>query len=198
MKKIMFSLAMVAACAWAQEASKKESDAAAATVAQQPAREVKAEKAPWPVCFAFNSTKNIDVIGLRFNCAYGACEGLTGFDLGLIGRCRYMEGFQLNLLRNEAEDVMTGFQIGFYNTAGRADLLGIQIGLWNEAQSIQGIQAGIINVANSVSGIQAGLINRSESLYGVQIGAVNVIRSAELSFLPFVNIGFEYFGTPAF
>ena len=198
MKKIMFSLAMVAACAWAQEAPKKESDAAAATVAQPPAREVKAEKAPWPVCFAFNSTKNIDVIGLRFNCAYGACEGLTGFDLGLIGRCRYMEGFQLNLLRNEAEDVMTGFQIGFYNTAGRADLLGIQIGLWNEAQSIQGIQAGIINVANSVSGIQAGLINRSESLYGVQIGAVNVIRSAELSFLPFVNIGFEYFGTPAF
>ena len=198
MKKIMFSLAMVAACAWAQEAPKKESDAAAATVAQQPAREVKAEKAPWPVCFAFNSTKNIDVIGLRFNCAYGACEGLTGFDLGLIGRCRYMEGFQLNLLRNEAEDTMTGFQIGFYNTAGRADLLGIQIGLWNEAQSIQGIQAGIINVANSVSGIQAGLINRSESLYGVQIGAVNVIRSAELSFLPFVNIGFEYFGTPAF
>ena len=198
MKKIMFSLAMVAACAWAQEAPKKESDAAAATVAQQPAREVKAEKAPWPVCFAFNSTKNIDVIGLRFNCAYGACEGLTGFDLGLIGRCRYMEGFQINLLRNEAEDVMTGFQIGFYNTAGRADLLGIQIGLWNEAQSIQGIQAGIINVANSVSGIQAGLINRSESLYGVQIGAVNVIRSAELSFLPFVNIGFEYFGTPAF
>ena len=198
MKKIMFSLAMVATCAWAQEAPKKESDAAAATVAQQPAREVKAEKAPWPVCFAFNSTKNIDVIGLRFNCAYGACEGLTGFDLGLIGRCRYMEGFQLNLLRNEAEDVMTGFQIGFYNTAGRADLLGIQIGLWNEAQSIQGIQAGIINVANSVSGIQAGLINRSESLYGVQIGAVNVIRSAELSFLPFVNIGFEYFGTPAF
>ena len=199
MKKIMFSLAMVAACAWAQEAPKKEADgAASAPAVQSPAREMKTEKAPWPVCFAFNSTKNIDVIGLRFNCAYGACEGLTGFDLGLIGRCRYMEGFQLNLLRNEAEDVMTGFQIGFYNTAGRSDLLGVQIGLWNEAQSIRGIQAGIINVANSVSGFQVGLINRSESLYGVQVGAVNVIRSAELSFLPLVNIGFEYFGTPAF
>ena len=199
MKKIMFSLAMVAACAWAQEAPKKEADgAASAPAVQSPAREMKAEKAPWPVCFAFNSTKNIDVIGLRFNCAYGACEGLTGFDLGLIGRCRYMEGFQLNLLRNEAKDVMTGFQIGFYNTAGRSDLLGVQIGLWNEAQSIRGIQAGIINVANSVSGFQVGLINRSESLYGVQVGAVNVIRSAELSFLPLVNIGFEYFGTPAF
>ena len=199
MKKIMFSLAMVAACAWAQEAPKKEADgAASAPAVQTPAREVKAEKAPWPVWFAFNSTKNIDVIGMRFNCAYGACEGLTGFDLGLIGRCRYMEGFQLNLLRNEAEDVMTGFQIGLYNTAGRSDLLGVQIGLWNEAQSIRGIQAGLINVANSVSGFQVGLINRSESLYGVQVGAVNVIRSAELSFLPLVNIGFEYFGTPAF
>lgn len=199
MKKMMFSLAMVAACAWAQEPAKKEADGAnAAPAVQQPVREVKAEKAPWPVWIAFNSTKNIDVIGLRFNCLYGACEGLTGFDLGLIGRCRYMEGFQLNLLRNEAEDTMTGFQIGFYNTAGRADLLGVQVGLWNEAQSIRGIQAGIVNVANSVSGIQAGLINRSESLYGVQIGAVNVIRSADPSFLPFVNVGFEYFGTPAF
>ena len=199
MKKMMFSLAMVAACAWAQEAPKAdaESDKAAPAV-QQPVREVKAEKAPWPVCIAFNSTKNIDVIGLRFNCLYGACEGLTGFDLGLIGRCRYMEGFQLNLLRNEAEDVMTGFQIGFYNTAGRADLVGIQIGLWNEAQSICGVQAGIINVANSVAGFQVGLINRSESLYGVQVGAVNVIRSSDLSFLPLVNIGFEYFGTSAF
>jgi hypothetical protein len=199
MKKVMFSLAMVAACAWAQEAPKKDSDGATpAAAAQQPSREVKAEKAPWPVWFAFNSTKNIDVIGLRFTVPYGACEGLTGFDIGLIGRCRYMEGFQINLLRNEAEDVMTGFQIGFYNTAGRSDLLGVQVGLWNEAQSIQGIQAGIINVANSVSGIQAGLINRCESLYGVQLGAVNVIRSAEPSFLPFVNIGFEYFGSPAF
>ena len=198
MKKIMFSLAMVAACAWAQEAPKKEADGAATAPVQASAREVKAEKAPWPVWLAFNSTKNIDVIGLRLNCAYGACEGLTGFDLGLIGRCRYMEGFQLNLLRNEAEDVMTGFQIGLYNTAGRSDLLGFQIGLWNEAQSIRGIQAGLVNVANTVSGFQVGIINRSESLYGVQVGAVNVIRSAEPSFLPLVNIGFEYFGTPAF
>jgi hypothetical protein len=199
MKKVMFSLAMVAACAWAQEAPKKDADnSASAPAVQQQAREVKTEKASWPVWVAFNSTKNIDVVGMRITLPYGACEGLTGFDLGLFGRCRYMEGFQLNLLRNEAEDVMTGFQIGFYNTAGRSDLLGVQIGLWNEAQSISGIQAGIINIANTVSGFQIGLINRSESLYGVQIGAVNVIRSAELSFLPLVNVGFESFGTPAF
>ena len=141
---------MVAACAWAQEAPKKDADgAASAPAVQAPAREVKAEKAPWPVWFAFNSTKNIDVIGLRFNCAYGACEGLTGFDLGLIGRCRYMEGFQLNLLRNEAEDTMTGFQIGFYNTAGRADLLGVQVGLWNEAQSIRDRKSTRLNSSHA-------------------------------------------------
>ncbi len=199
MKKIMFSFAMAAACAWAQEAPKSEADATkAAPASQQQVREVKAEKAPWPVWLAFNSTKNIDVIGMRFTLPYGACEGLTGFDLGLVGRCRYMEGFQLNLLRNEAQDMMTGFQIGLYNTAGRSDLLGVQVGLWNEAQSIVGIQAGIINVANAVSGFQVGLINRSESLYGVQVGAVNVIRSAEPSFLPLVNVGFESFGSPAF
>jgi hypothetical protein len=199
MKKAIFSLAMVAACAWAQEAPKADADGTSpAAAVQPPAREVKAEKAPWPVWFAFNTTKNIDVIGIRFTIPYGACEGLTGFDLGLFGRCRYMEGFQLNLLRNEAEDTMTGFQIGFYNTAGRSDLLGVQVGLWNEAQTIRGVQVGLINVANSVSGFQVGLINRSESLYGVQVGAVNVIRSAEPSFLPLVNVGFEYFGTPAF
>lgn len=199
MKKVMFSLAMIAACAWAQEAPK--GDAAvkdSPAVAQPPQREVKMEKASWPVWVAFNSTKNIDVIGMRLTLPYGGCEGLTGFDLGLFGRCRYMEGFQLNILRNEAEDIMTGFQIGLYNTAGRADLLGVQVGLWNEAQSICGVQAGLINVANSVSGFQVGIINRSESLYGVQVGAVNVIRSADLSFLPLVNVGFESFGTPAF
>ena len=199
MKKMMFSLAMVAACAWAQEPAQSNSDSAkVAPATQQQSREVQAEKASWPVWLAFNSTKNIDVIGMRINCAYGACEGLTGFDLGLVGRCRYMEGFQLNLLRNEAEDVLTGFQIGFYNTAGRADLFGLQVGLWNEAQTISGFQVGLVNVANSVSGFQVGVINRCESIYGVQVGAVNVIRSSELSFLPLVNVGFEYFGTPAF
>ena len=199
MKKMMFSLAMVAACAWAQEPAQKDAEPANTAPSAQPqVREVRVEKASWPVWIAFNSTKNIDVIGMRINCAYGACEGLTGFDLGLVGRCRYMEGFQLNILRNEAEDVLTGFQIGFYNTAGRADLFGAQIGLWNEAQSISGVQAGLVNIANSVSGFQVGIINRCESLYGVQVGAVNVIRSSELSFLPLVNVGFESFGTPAF
>ena len=205
MKKVIFALSMATACAWAQEpaaqgeSSEGQPEAAPAPVVQQQAtRETKAEKAAWPVWLAFNSTKNIDVIGFRFTIPYGACEGLTGFDLGIFGRCRYMEGFQLNVLRNEAEDVLSGCQVGVYNTAGRADVLGVQVGLWNEAQSIRGVQAGVINIANAVTGFQIGLINRSESLYGVQIGAVNVIREGEWPFLPVINIGFESFGSPAF
>lgn len=203
MKKVLFALTMSAACAWAQESTKAEAEntvaePSAPAVQQQTAREAKAEKAPWPVWLAFNSTKNIDLIGFRFTVPYGACEGVTGFDLGIFGRCRYMEGFQLNLLRNEAEDVLAGGQAGIYNTAGRADVLGVQLGLWNEALSIRGVQAGVINIANAVTGFQVGLINRSESLYGVQIGVVNVIREGEWPFLPIVNIGFESFGSPAF
>ena len=203
MKKVLLALTMSAACAWAQEPEKSEAENTAAEpsapVAQQPAaREAKAEKAAWPVWLAFNSTKNIDVVGFRFTIPYGACEGVTGFDLGIFGRCRYMEGFQLNILRNEAEDVLAGCQIGVYNTAGRADVLGVQAGLWNEAQSIRGAQLGVINIANAVTGFQIGLINRSESLYGVQLGVVNVIREGEWPFLPILNVGFESFGSPAF
>jgi len=199
MKKVMLSLTMVATCVLAQDAKKAEAEEQAdAQPVQQQVREAKAEKASWPVWIAFNSTKNIDVVGLRLTLPYGACEGITGFDLGLFGRCRYMEGFQLNLLRNEAEDVLAGFQCGIYNTAGRADMLGIQAGLWNEAHSIFGAQVGAINVANMVTGFQVGLINRCESLYGIQVGAVNVIRESNLSFLPIINVGLESFGSPAF
>ena len=198
MKKVLFTISMAATCAWAQETVKPEAETAPESQPAQQQAAPKAEKASWPVWIAFNSTKNIDVVGLRLTLPYGACEGLTGFDLGLFGRCRYMEGFQCNILRNEAEDVLAGFQGGIYNTAGRADVLGVQIGLWNEAQSIRGAQFGLINVANSVTGFQLGLINRSESLYGVQIGAVNVIREGECPFMPILNIGFESFGSPAF
>ena len=202
MKKIVFALSMVTVCAWAQEpaapaeAEKAPAEPAPAPVVQQQQqapRETKPEKASWPVWLAFNSTRNIDVVGFRFTLPYGSCEGLTGFDLGVFGRCRYMEGFQLNILRNEAEDVLSGCQAGIYNTAGRADVLGVQVGLWNETQSIRGLQAGVINIANAVTGFQVGLINRAETMYGFQIGLVNVIRESELAFCPIVNIGFDIF-----
>ena len=187
MKKTLMALCAVLACAvvFAQEAA----SAPASAAAQAP----EMRKAPWPVWLAFNSTKNIDVVGLRLTLPYGECEGVTGVDLGFYGRCRYFEGFQLNILRNEALDVMAGVQLGIYNSAGRADLSGVQVGFWNEARSMRGVQVGLINVADTVEGFQVGLINRAESMYGAQLGGVNVIRESDLTFFPIMNIGFDMF-----
>ena len=186
MKKTLMALCAVLACTvvFAQEAAPSSAPA----TAQSPDT-----KASWPVWLAFNSTKNIDVVGLRLTLPYGECEGVTGFDLGFYGRCRYFEGFQLNILRNEALDMMAGVQVGLYNSAGRADLTGLQVGLWNEARAMRGVQVGIINVADTVQGFQIGLINRAESMYGFQVGGINVIRESELAFFPVVNIGFDLF-----
>ena len=184
MKKILMAVCTVLACAVvsAQEAAPAPAPAAPSAPAKS---------APWPVWLSFNSTKNIDVIGLRLTLPYGECESVTGFDIGFYGRCRYFEGLQANILRNEALDIMAGIQVGIYNSAGRADLTGLQVGLWNEARSICGVQVGIINVADTVQGVQLGLINRTESMYGFQLGGVNVIRESELAFFPIVNVGFD-------
>ena len=186
MKKILMAVCTVLACAVvsAQEAA----PAPAPATPTAPAK-----SAPWPVWLAFNSTKNIDVAGVRFTLPYGECESVTGFDIGFYGRCRYFEGFQLNILRNEAEDVLSGVQIGCYNSSGRADLKGLQVGLFNEARSMRGVQVGIVNLADSICGLQLGLINRAETMYGFQVGAVNVIRESEMVFCPVLNIGFDIF-----
>ena len=189
MKKVLMGLCVVMACAAAnaQQAASTAPAPAASTA------KVQGDKAPWPVWLAFNSTKNIDVAGVRFTLPYGECESVTGFDIGFYGRCRYFEGFQLNILRNEAEDVLSGAQGGIYNSSGRADLKGLQLGLFNEARSMRGAQAGIVNLADSICGFQVGLINRAETMYGFQVGLVNVIRESEMAFCPIVNIGFDIF-----
>jgi len=184
MKKILTAVCFAFLCTVvaAQDAS---------PAAEAAPRKVAAEPASWPVWLAFNSTKHIDVAGLRINIPYGECESVTGFDLGFLGRCRYFEGFQLNLLHNDTRDVMSGFQVGIYNTAGRADVTGLQIGLWNEARTMRGIQVGLINVVDVAQGFQIGLVNRAESLYGFQAGGVNVIRESEIAFCPLLNVGFD-------
>ena len=184
MKKTLMALCAVLACAvvFAQEAA----PAPAPVVAKAPDT-----RAPWPVWLAFNSVEDIDVIGLRLTLPYGECESVTGFDLGIYGRCRYFEGLQVNILRNEALDVMAGIQVGIYNSIGHGDMLGVQVGLWNEALCLRGVQVGLVNIAgDDADGIQFGLVNRAESLHGYQIGLVNVIRSAEIQFFPIINIGF--------
>ena len=75
MKKTLIALCATLACAvvFAQDAA----PAPAPVVTKAPDT-----SAPWPVWLAFNSTKNIDVVGLRFTLPYGECESVTGFDLG--------------------------------------------------------------------------------------------------------------------
>lgn len=152
----------------------------------------KRQLAAWPAFFAVGEVRETpDLVGLRVTIPYSTKqESVTGFDLGVWGRSRYFEGFQLSLLRNDVKDALAGVQVGFYNSAAQADLFGVQIGAWNECGSMSGVQVGLINTVGIMNGVQVGLVNRAEGLYGFQVGLVNVIRDAELKFLPIVNIGF--------
>jgi len=150
---------------------------------------MRTEKASWPVWLAFNDSDDYDIIGLRLNLPAGDSEGLTGFDLGLVGRLRYLEGFQLNILRNDVADSAAGFQVGIYNSIGSGQLSGIQVGLWNEAHSFQGLQVGLINICESGAGFQVGIINRCSTIEGFQVGGINVIRESDLAFMPLLNVG---------
>ena len=148
--------------------------------------------APWPAYIAIGEIPETpDLIGLRVTIPYSTRqESVTGIDIGFWGRCLYFEGFQVNVLRNDAKNACGGLQCGIYNTVGCGDMLGVQFGLFNEAITFRGAQAGLINLAGSGQGVQIGIINRADELYGFQFGLINVIRNAELAVLPIVNIGF--------
>lgn len=150
------------------------------------------DSAVWPAFFALAELPETpDLVGLRLTIPFSTKqENVTGVDIGLWGRCRYFEGIQLNVLRNDVKDSFGGLQAGLYNSVGRGDLFGLQIGLWNEAASFRGVQLGLVNLSGDSQGFQIGLINRSESLYGFQFGLINVIRDAEVPVFPVFNIGF--------
>lgn len=191
MKKL-FPLALVASLmipAFAQDEDrtmdeKSDSEAVVRTERQR-------ESAVWPAFFAVcEFPASPDVLGLRLTFPFSTKqESITGFDLGLWGRSLYFEGLQMSILRNDVKDDMSGFQFGLYNSVGGGQLLGLQIGLFNEANSFRGLQAGLVNIAGESEGFQIGLINRCETMSGYQIGLINVIRDAELSFFPIINIG---------
>ena len=191
MKKLL-CLAAVAAMSLSAIAQEEEFadpyEEEVSTVELAPARRL----AAWPAFIAIADVPETpDLIGLRLTIPFSTKqENVTGLDLGLIGRSKYYEGIQLNILRNDVKDTLSGIQVGLYNSAAQADLFGVQLGLWNEVGTICGVQGGIVNTAGQMDGLQVGLINRAETLYGFQIGLVNVIRGAELKFLPILNIGF--------
>jgi hypothetical protein len=149
-----------------------------------------ADKVRWPVWFTFSGSEDVDVIGLRIPVG-GYCDQVTGFEMGLVGRCRYFNGFQMNVFRSAVEDEMAGWQFSFlYNSIGHGNGLGIQSALWNESQIFSGLQFGLVNLADYCNGFQIGIINRAEDLYGFQFGLVNVIRNSTMPFCPIMNVGF--------
>ena len=150
-----------------------------------------AEDVRWPVWFAWGGEDDVDIVGLRMSVG-GRCEQVTGLDLGLIGRSRYFNGVQINLLRCDVEDALAGWQISLgYNSVGMGKCLGLQTGLWNESwATFHGLQVGLVNLTSYASGVQVGLINRADDLHGYQIGLINVIRNSTVPFFPIINIGF--------
>jgi len=150
-----------------------------------------AEEVRWPVWFSWGADEDVDIIGLRMS-AGGRCEQVTGLDLGFIGRSRYFNGIQLNLLRCEVEDALAGWQISLgWNSVGMGHSMGLQTGLWNEAETtFHGFQVGLVNLTSYAAGFQVGLINRADDLHGFQVGLINVIRNSTVKFFPGINIGF--------
>jgi len=146
----------------------------------------------WPSVFAVSEwPTSPEVIGLRLTIPFSTKqETVTGFDLGLWGRCRDAEGLQVSIIRNDVKDTLAGIQVGLYNSANRADLFCVQAGLFNETQSFRGLQIGLVNKSGDGQGFQAGIINCTETLHGYQVGIINIIRDAEVPFFPIVNIGF--------
>lgn len=146
----------------------------------------------WPCVVAVSEWPAApEVTGLRLTIPFSTKqETVTGFDLGLWGRCRDFEGLAVSVLRNDVKDTLAGVQLGLYNSANRADLFCAQVGLFNETQSFRGFQCGLVNKSGDGSGFQLGIINVTESFYGYQLGIINVIRDSEVPFLPIANIGF--------
>lgn len=195
MKKILFAVAVAVACVGAIRAAETEETDETAVDTQEVAEAPQKQVGVWPAFFVIGEipSTNVapDVIGLRLTIPYSTKqENVTGFDIGLWGRAQYFEGFMLNIFRNDVHDELSGVQVGLYNTANQADFLGVQAGLWNEAGAIRGCQVGLVNTAGVAQGFQVGVINRAEEMYGFQVGVINVIRDAELTFCPLVNVGF--------
>ena len=171
MKKLL-ALAVVATAVATSIAAEQEA-------AEQPAAKPEIQQSTiWPSVIAICEwPASPDVVGLRLTIPFSTRqETVTGFDLGLWGRCKDFEGLQASILRNDVKDTLGGVQVGLYNTANRA--------------GFRGVQTGLINITGDGEGLQVGVINRAETFHGFQIGIINVIRDAEVPVLPLVNIGF--------
>ena len=130
------------------------------------------------------------IYGGRLSLIYGECHELYGLDLSLTGYVRErMCGAQLNGFWSGVGTDMAGLQCGVVNTVD-GYIAGLQLGVMNFTRDLYGCQISLSNVAfEDVYGCQIGLVNVADSLYGCQLGLLNFSTARDLSFLPFINIG---------
>jgi len=99
------------------------------------------------------------------------------FVLGLLGHSDYVQGVQLSLAGNIAQDGVTGAQVGGAVALSYGPVLGAQIAGYDLAMGgLRGAQLGWIAVAKGpVEGAQISMVNFSKGqMKGAQIGLANV------------------------
>ena len=135
-----------------------------------------------------------DVVLLRLNILVGSHRAVYALDIGGLGNFAdyKMDGIGVAGLFNSVGESDGAFLVaGLFNFAA-FDFSGCQIsGLYSATEGTHfGLQAGVVNYAGKLVGVQIGVVNYTERLMGVQIGLVNGSKTAPISFMPVMNIGF--------
>ena len=135
-----------------------------------------------------------DVVLLRLNVLVGSHRAVYALDIGGLGNFAdyKMDGIGVAGLFNSVGESDGAFLVaGLFNFTA-FDFSGCQIsGFYSATEGTHcGLQVGAANYSGKLVGVQVGVVNYAERLEGVQIGLVNGSKTAPLSFMPVMNIGF--------
>ena len=135
-----------------------------------------------------------DVVLLRLNLLVGSHRAVYALDVGGLGNFAdyKMDGIgAAGLFNSVGESDGAILVAGLFNFAA-FDFSGCQVsGFYSATEGTHcGLQVGAVNYAGKLVGVQIGVVNYAERLEGVQIGLVNGSKTAPLSFMPVMNIGF--------
>ena len=135
-----------------------------------------------------------DVILFRLNVLVGSHRAVYALDIGGLGNFAdyKMDGIGVAGLFNSVGESDGAFLVaGLFNFVA-FDFSGCQIsGFYSATEGTHcGLQVGAVNYSGKLVGVQIGVVNYAERLEGVQIGLINGSKTAPLSFMPVMNIGF--------
>ena len=135
-----------------------------------------------------------DVVFLRLNVLVGNHRAVYALDIGGFGNFAdyKMAGIGVAGLFNSIGESDGAIHVaGIFNFAA-FDFAGCQIsGIYSATEGThRGLQVGVANYSGKLVGAQIGVVNYAERMEGVQIGLVNACKTAPISFLPVMNIGF--------